>query len=123
MVVVCFVFFFFGCGFIHCCNFSHGSGYPIVAIFLMVTFWLIHCCGFSHGFDYPIVVVFLMVVIRAVKMGYNPRTNPIHHRFESGWVEKKLQISVRVNNEPNPLRIRLIRVEPVMSRVGSPTRQ
>jgi len=61
--------------------------------------------------------------IRAVKMGYNPRANPIHHGFGSGLVEKKLQILVRVKNEPNPLRTRLIRDEPVMSRVGSPTRQ
>jgi len=56
-------------------------------------------------------------------MGYNPRASPAHHGFGSGWIEKKLQISVRVKNEPNPPRTRLIRVEPVMSRVGSPTRQ
>jgi len=56
-------------------------------------------------------------------MGYNPRANPTHHGFRPGWVEKKLQISVRVKNEPNPLRTRLIQVELVMSRVGSPTRQ
>jgi len=48
-------------------------------------------------------------------MDYNPRANLAHHGFGSGWVEKKLQISVRVKNEPNPLRTRLIRVEPVMS--------
>jgi len=40
---------------------------------------------------------------RAVKMGYNPRVNPVHHGFGSGWIEKKLQISVQVKNEPNPL--------------------
>jgi len=56
-------------------------------------------------------------------MGYNPRANPAHHGFGSGRVEKELQISVRVKNEPNPLKTLLIRVEPVMSRVGSPTRQ
>jgi len=56
-------------------------------------------------------------------MGYNPRANPAHNGFGSGWVEKKLQISVRVKNESNPLKNRLIRVEPVMSRVGSPTCQ
>jgi len=56
-------------------------------------------------------------------MGYNPRANPAHHGFRLGWVEKKLQISVRVKNEPNPLRTRLIWVEPVMSRVDSPTCQ
>jgi len=59
---------------------------------------------------------------RAVKMGYNPRANPAHRGFGLDWVEKKLQISVRVKNEPHPLRTRLIRVEPMMSRVGSPTR-
>jgi len=56
-------------------------------------------------------------------MGYNPPANLTHHRFRSGWVEKKLQILIRVKNEPNPLRTRLIRVEPVMSRVDSPTHQ
>ena len=50
---------------------------------------------------------------RAVKMGYNPRANPTYHGFGLDWVEKKLQISVQVKNEPNPLRTRLIRVEPV----------
>jgi len=45
-------------------------------------------------------------------MGYNPRVNPAHHVFGSGWVEKKLQILVRVKNEPNPLKTQLIRVEP-----------
>jgi len=44
-------------------------------------------------------------------MGYNPRANPAHHGFEPDWVENKLQISVQVKNEPNPLRTRLIRVE------------
>ena len=38
-------------------------------------------------------------------------------------LKKKLQISVRVKNEHNPLRTRLIRVELMMNRVGSPTRQ
>jgi len=33
-------------------------------------------------------------------MSYNLRANPTHHGFGSGWVEKKLQISVRVKNEP-----------------------
>jgi len=59
-------------------------------------------------------------IIRAVKMGYNPRANPAHHGFGSGWVEKKLKISVRVKNESNSLRTRLIRIEP---QVSSPTRQ
>jgi len=27
------------------------------------------------------------VNIRAVKMGWNPRVNPAHHGFGSGWVE------------------------------------
>ena len=61
----------------------------------------------------------LVTIFRAVKMGYNPRANPAHHGFGPGWVEKKLQISVRVKNEPNPLRTRLIRVEPVISQVGA----
>jgi len=56
-------------------------------------------------------------------MSYNPRANPAHHRFESGWVEKKLQISVRVKNESNPLRTQLIQVEPMMCQIGSPTQQ
>jgi len=32
----------------------------------------------------------LRLTIRAVKMAYNPRANPAHHRFRSGWVERKL---------------------------------
>jgi len=57
-------------------------------------------------------------------MDYNLRVNPVHHEFRSGWIEKNLQLLVRIKNEYNPLRIRLIiRVEPVMSRDGSPTRQ
>jgi len=56
-------------------------------------------------------------------MGYNLRVNSAHHGFGSGWVEQKLQISVQIKNEPNPLRTRLIWVEPVISRVGEPTRQ
>jgi len=56
-------------------------------------------------------------------MGYNPRANLAHHGFGTGWVEKKLQILVQVKNEPNPLRTRLIWVEPVMSRIDSLTRQ
>jgi len=56
-------------------------------------------------------------------MGYNPRAKLAHHGFGPGWVEKSLQILVQVKNEPNPLRTRIIRVEPVMSRVGSLTRQ
>ena len=64
-----------------------------------------------------------MYMTRTIKMGYNPRANLAHHGFGSSWVEKELQISVRVKNKPNPLRTRLIRIEPVMSRVGSSTRR
>jgi len=66
------------------------------------------------------LTIFSALLDRAVKMGYNPRANPAHHGFGSGWVEKKLQISVWVKNEPNPLKTQLIRVEPVMNQVGSP---
>jgi len=55
---------------------------------------------------------------RVVKMGYNPRANPTDHGFGSGWVEKKLQISIWVKNEPNSLRTRLIRVELVIARLA-----
>jgi len=34
---------------------------------------------------------------RAVKMGWNPRANPAHHRFGPGWIEIFLQISIRVD--------------------------
>jgi len=54
-------------------------------------------------------------------MGYNPRVNPAHHG--SGRVEKKVQISVWIKIEPNPLRTRLIWVKPVMNQFGLPTRQ
>jgi len=37
-------------------------------------------------------------------------------------LKKKLQILVRVKNEPNPLKTQLIWVEPMISQVGSPTR-
>jgi len=37
-------------------------------------------------------------------MGYNPRVNPAHHGFGSGWLEKKLQISIQIKIELNPLR-------------------
>jgi len=35
----------------------------------------------------------------AVKMGYNPRANPTHHGFGSGWVEKsyKFQYGLKMN--------------------------
>jgi len=42
-------------------------------------------------------------IIRAVKMDYNPRANPTHHGFGPGWIEKKLQISIWVKNEPKPI--------------------
>jgi len=64
--------------------------------------------------------------IRVVKMGWNPRANPAHHGFgpgEPGWVEIFLQISIRVDFWPGSFRIRIIRVERVVSRVGSPTRR
>jgi len=32
-----------------------------------------------------------------VKVGWNPRANPVHHGFGSGWVEMFLQISIRVD--------------------------
>jgi len=48
-------------------------------------------------------------------MSYNPQVNPAHHGFGSGRIEKKLQISIRTKIEPNLLRTRLIRIEPVMS--------
>jgi len=51
---------------------------------------------------------------RTVKMGYNLRANPTHHEFGSDWVEKKLQISVQIKIESNPLRTRLIQVKLVM---------
>ena len=41
-------------------------------------------------------------------MGYNPQANLTHHGFGPSWVEKKLQISVRLKNEPNPLKTRFI---------------
>ena len=47
----------------------------------------------------PTPVKFLghFVPPRVVKMGWNPRANPTHHRFRSGWVEIFLQISIRVD--------------------------
>ena len=37
-------------------------------------------------------------------MDYNPRVNPAHHGFGSGWVEKKLQILVQVKIKPQPVK-------------------
>jgi len=62
-------------------------------------------------------------ICRTVKMGWNSRGNPAHHRFGTGWVEIFLQISIRVDFWPGSFRTRLIWVEPVVSRVGSPTRR
>jgi len=54
---------------------------------------------------------------KAVKMGWNPQAEPVHHGFRSGWVEIFLQISIRVDFWLGSFRTRLTRVEPVVSRV------
>jgi len=36
----------------------------------------------------------VMPITRAITMGWNPRANPAHHGFGSGWVEIFLQISI-----------------------------
>lgn len=41
-------------------------------------------CETCHSFFYHHLSV--ICVYRAVKMGYNSRANPTHHRFEPGWV-------------------------------------
>jgi len=55
-----------------------------------------------------------MIEIRVVKMGWNSRANPTHYRFGPGCVENFWQISIWVDFWPNPPRIRLTRVEPVV---------
>jgi len=57
-----------------------------------------------------------------MKVGQNPWVNLVHHGFRTGWIEIFLQISVRVNFWLGPPRTWLIRVEPVVSRVGLPIR-
>jgi len=42
-------------------------------------------------------------------------------KFKQGWIEIFLQILVRINFWPSPPRTQLTWVEPVVSRVGSPT--
>jgi len=40
-----------------------------------------------------LILVTYIYSYRDVKMGFNPWTNPAHHRFEPGWVEKNLIFS------------------------------
>jgi len=60
---------------------------------------------------------------KAVKMGWNPWANPIHHGLGLGWVEFFLQILIRVDFLPGSPRIWLTRIEPVVSRIGLQTRK
>ena len=59
-------------------------------------------------------------MIRTIKMVWNPRVNLTHHRFGPSLVENCLQILIQVNFLPDPPRIRLTWVKPVVSRGGSP---
>jgi len=56
-------------------------------------------------------------------MSWNPRANLANHGFGPGWIEIFLQILIRIDFWPGSFRTRLIRIEPVVSRVGSPTRR
>jgi len=61
------------------------------------------------------------LISRAVKMARNPRANPAHQGFGPGWIENFYKFQYMLTFDS--LRIRLTRVEPVMSRVDSPTRK
>jgi len=50
-----------------------------------------------------------------------PRANLIHDGFKLGWVEFFLQILIRVDFWLDLSRTWLTRVEPVVSRISSPT--
>ena len=39
----------------------------------------------------------VMLYIRAIKINWNTRVNPAHHKFESDWIEIFLQISIWVD--------------------------